>query len=200
MSQTTKARTNPTVDGFFYKSKQWQQELEQLRAIALSCELTEELKWAKPCYTHDGNNIIILQSFKDFCALLFTQGSLLKDTQGVLEKPGENTQAARRMTFTNSEEVSSMEPTIKAYIEEAIKVNQSGAKVEFKKEPEPIPQELEQKFHEMPALRDAFEALTPGRQRGYILHFSSAKQSQTRASRIEKCAPKIFDGKGFNEQ
>ena len=191
---------NPKVDGYLRKSKKWQQEMEKLRMIILDCQLTEELKWGKPCYTFQKSNIVILQGFKEFCALLFCKGALLNDPNGILEKPGENTQAARRIPFTNVREIVEMEPVLKAYINEAIEAEKAGLKVNFKKNPEPIPEEFQNKLDEIPALKAAFDALTPGRQRGYILYFSAAKQSKTRESRIEKCMHQIFKGKGLNDQ
>jgi uncharacterized protein YdeI (YjbR/CyaY-like superfamily) len=192
-------KMNHKVDAFLKKAKKWQEELAKLRAIILAAPLTEELKWGKPCYTFQGSNIVILQGFKEFCALLFAKGALLKDPQGLLEKPGENTQAARRIPFTNVREIVKLEPILKAYLLEAIAAEEAGLEVIFKKSPEPIPEELQKKLNETPALKIAFAALTPGRQRAYILHFSAPKQSKTREARIEKWMPQILDGKGFNE-
>ncbi len=188
---------NPKVDGYLRKAKKWQKEMEQLRRISLACGLTEELKWGKPCYTFQNSNIVILQGFKEFCALLFCKGALLKDPNGILKKFG--WQAARRVPFTNVREIVEMQLILKAYIREAIEAEKAGLKVTFKKNPEPIPEELQNKLDEMPALKAAFEALTPGRQRGYILYFSGAKQSKTRESRVEKCMPQILKGKGLND-
>jgi uncharacterized protein YdeI (YjbR/CyaY-like superfamily) len=190
---------NPKVDGYLRKSKQWQEEFEKLRMIILDCGLTEELKWGKPCYTFQKSNIVIIQGFKEFCALLFCKGALLNDANGMLEKPGENTQAARRIPFTNVREMVEMEPILKAYIYEAIEAEKAGLKVNFKKNPEPIPEELQNKLDEIPALKTAFDALTPGRQRAYILYFSAPKQSKTRESRVEKCMQQILNGKGLND-
>jgi uncharacterized protein YdeI (YjbR/CyaY-like superfamily) len=190
---------SPQIGAFLSKAKKWRDEMEKLRAIALGCQLTEELKWGKPCYTFQGSNVVIIQGFKEFCALLFCKGALLKDPKGLLEKPGENTQAARRISFTSVAEIVEVETALNAYIKEAIEAEKAGLEVEYKKSPEPLPEELQEKFTEMPALKKAFHALTPGRQRAYILHFSAAKQSQTRASRIEKCAPQILAGKGLND-
>jgi len=188
---------NPKVDFFFNKAKQWQEEYEKLRMITLDCGLTEELKWGKPCYTFQKSNIVIIQGFKAFCALLFCKGTLLKDPNGVLKKFG--WQAARRIPFTNVREIVEMEPILKAYIHEAIEAEKAGLEVKFKKNPEPIPEELQKKLDEIPALKAAFDALTPGRQRAYILYFSGAKQSKTRESRVEKCMPQILNGKGLDD-
>jgi uncharacterized protein YdeI (YjbR/CyaY-like superfamily) len=188
---------NPKVDFFFSKAKKWQKEFQKLRMIILACGLTEELKWGKPCYTFQNSNIVIIQGFKEFCALLFCNGALLKDPNGILRKFG--WQAARRVPFTNVREIVEMEPILKAYIHEAIEAEKAGLKVDFKKNPEPIPEELQNKLDEIPALKTAFDALTPGRQRGYILYFSAAKQSKTRESRVEKCMQQILDGKGLND-
>jgi uncharacterized protein YdeI (YjbR/CyaY-like superfamily) len=190
---------NPKVNGFLGKAQTWREEFEKLRAIALDCRLTEELKWGKPCYTFQESNIVIIQGFKEFCALLFAKGALLKDPHGILEKPGENTQAARRIPFTNVREIVKLKPVLKAYILEAIEAEKAGLEVKFKKSPEPMPEELRNKLAEKPALKTAFAALTPGRQRAYILYFSAAKQSKTRESRIEKCTPQILSGKGLND-
>jgi uncharacterized protein YdeI (YjbR/CyaY-like superfamily) len=188
---------NPKVDGFLRKSKKWRAEMEKLRMIILDCQLTEELKWGKPCYTFQKSNIVIIQGFKEFCALLFCEGALLKDPKGVLKKFG--WQAARRIPFTNVREIVKMEPILKAYIREAMAAEKAGLKVVLKKNPEPIPKELQNKLDEIPALKAAFGALTPGRQRGYILYFSAAKQSKTRESRVEKCMRQILNGKGLND-
>jgi uncharacterized protein YdeI (YjbR/CyaY-like superfamily) len=193
-------RMNPKVDGYLRKAKKWQEEVEKLRRIILGCQLTEELKWGKPCYTFQKSNIVIIQGFKEFCALLFCKGALLNDANGILKKPGKNTQAARRIPFTNVREIVEMEPILKAYIHEAIEAEKAGLKVNFKKNPEPIPEELQNKLDEIPALKTAFDALTPGRQRAYILYFSAPKQSKTRESRIEKCMQQILNGKGLNDQ
>jgi uncharacterized protein YdeI (YjbR/CyaY-like superfamily) len=188
---------NPKVDEYLRKAKKWQQEMTKLRRISLDSGLTEELKWGKPCYTFQTSNIVIIQGFKEFCALLFCKGALLKDPNGVLKKFG--WQAARRIPFTNVREIVEMEPILKAHICEAIEAEKAGLKVNYKKNPEPIPEELQNKLDEIPALKAAFDALTPGRQRGYILYFSGAKQSKTRASRVKKCMPQILKGKGLND-
>jgi len=190
-------KLNPKVDGYLRKAKTWQEEMEKLRRISLDCGLTEELKWGKPCYTFQKSNIVIIQGFKEFCALLFCKGALLNDPNGILKKFG--WQAARRIPFTNVREIVEMEPILKAYIHEAIETKRAGLKVNFKKDPEPIPEELQKKLDEIPALKTAFEALTPGRQRGYILYFSGAKQSKTRESRVEKCMRRILNGKGLDD-
>ena len=195
------AKKNPKVDAFISRATQWQPEFEAMRKILLACPVSEELKWGKPCYAFEQNNLVIVQGFKAFCALLFPKGALLKDPDGLLEKPGENTQSARRISFTDAKDILRLEATLKAYIEDAIQVEKAGLKVDFKEtEDYPIPEELQDKLDEDPAFKAAFEALTPGRQRGYLLHFSSAKQSKTRVARIEKCTPRIFDGIGFNER
>ena len=191
-------RMNPKVDGYLRKAKKWQAETKKLRRISLACGLTEELKWGKPCYTFQKSNIVIIQGFKEFCALLFCKGALLKDLNGILKKFG--WQAARRIPFTNVREIVEMEPSLKAYIREAIEAEKAGLKVTLKKNPEPIPEELQNKLDEIPALKAAFGALTPGRQRGYVLCFSGAKQSKTRESRVEKCMPQILNGKGLNDR
>lgn len=200
MSANTQLLMNPKVDDFLSRSKRWQAELEALRMISLDCQLTEELKWGKPCYVHQGSNIIILQGFKDFCALLFTAGALVKDPEGLLQLPGENTQAARRMTFTSVAQITEIEDIIKSYIKDAMAVKEAGLKVVFKKPMEfTVPAELQSQFDQMPEFKTAFYALTPGRQRAYLMHFSGAKQSTTRTSRIEKCTPQILDGQGLND-
>jgi uncharacterized protein YdeI (YjbR/CyaY-like superfamily) len=191
---------NPMVNVFLSKAKKWQEEFEKLRMIILDCQLTEELKWGKPCYTFQKSNIVIIQGFKEYCALMFCKGALLNDPNGILKKPGENTQAARQIRFTNVREIVEMEPTLKAYIYEAIEAEKAGLKVNFKKNPEPTPEELQNKLDEIPALKTAFDALTPGRQRAYILYFSAAKQSKTRESRVEKCMQQILNGKGLDDQ
>ena len=191
-------KLNPEVDGYLKKAKKWQEEFKKLRRILLDCQLTEELKWGKPCYTFQKSNIVIIQGFKEFCALLFCKGALLNDAKGILKKFG--WQAARRIPFTGVREIVKMELILKAYIHEAIEVEKAGLKVNFKQNPEPIPEEFQNKLGESPALKTAFEALTPGRQRGYILYFSGAKQSKTRESRVEKCMRQILKGKGLNDQ
>ncbi|MDX5152064.1 MAG: YdeI/OmpD-associated family protein [Acidiferrobacterales bacterium] len=193
-------KRNPKVDAFLERANSWQTEMKKLRKILLDCQLTEELKWAKPCYTYQGHNIVIVQGFKDFCAVLFPKGALLKDAKKLLEKPGKNTQAGRRLTFADGKQITGMESTIKAYVREAIKVEKAGLKVALKKKPEPVPEELQDKLNANPTFKSAFKALTPGRQRAYILYFSAAKQAKTRAARIEKYAPKILKGQGLNDR
>ena len=188
---------NPEVDGYLRKARKWQEEFKKLRRIILDCQLTEELKWGKPCYTFQQSNVVIIQGFKEFCALLFCKGALLNDPNGILKKFG--WQAARRIPFTNVREIVEMEPILEAYIHEAIEAEKAGLKVNVKTNPEPIPEELQNKLDEIPALKTAFDALTPGRQRGYILYFSAPKQSKTRESRVEKCMRQILNGKGLNE-
>lgn len=196
----TNSRMNPKVDEFIHKEKKWQEEIEKLRMINLDCDLTEELKWRLPCYTFQGRNIAIIQNFKDYCALMFFKGALLKDPNGVLVKPGENSQAQRQIRFTKVGEIVEMESILKDYIQEAIKVEQEGLEVKLKKTTDfTIPEELQTKFDEVSGLKTAFEALTPGRQRAYILHFSGAKQSKTRESRVEKYIEQILNGKGLND-
>lgn len=194
-----KEEKNPKVDAYLRKTKKWQEEFKKLRMIVLDSPLTEELKWGKPCYTFQESNIVILQGFKEFCALLFAKGALLKDPNNILEKPGESTQAARRIPFTSVREIVELEPVLKAYIKEAIAAERAGLKVDFKKNPEPIPEELQKKLDDSRALKTAFNALTLGRQRGYILYFSAAKQSKTREARVEKYRQQILKGKGLND-
>jgi len=197
----TMTKMNPKVDVYLSKAKKWQEEIEKLRMIILDCQLTEELKWGKPCYTFQKSNIVIIQGFKEYCALLFIKGALLNDAYGILIKPGENTQAGRQIRFTNVREIVEMETILKAYIYEAIEVEKAGLKVNFKENTELIiPEEFQNKLDEIPALKTAFDALTPGRQRAYILYFSQAKQSKTRESRVEKSMQQILNGKGLNDQ
>lgn len=181
------------------KVRKWQMELQHVRQIMLETNLCEEIKWGVPVYTHQGKNIVIVGALKDSVTLGFFKGVLLNDTNKVLEKQGQSVQSARIIRFTTVDHVTSLSETIKAYVKEAIALEESGVKVEFKKNPEPIPDELNEKFKELPALRDAFYALKPGKQRGYIIHFSQPKQSQSRISRIEKCIDKIMNGEGFHD-
>lgn len=193
-------RMDSDVEAYFRKAGQWRDEMAKLRLISLECGLTEALKWGKPCYTFQGSNIVILQGFKDFCALMFFKGALLNDPHDILEKPGENTQATRRVPFTSVWEITEMEPILKAYIYEASEVEKAGLEVDFKRTKEfDIPAEFQEKLNESPALKAAFEALTPGRQRAYLLYFSGAKQSKTRKARVAKSLGKILDGKGLND-
>ncbi|WP_417874103.1 YdeI/OmpD-associated family protein [Xanthomarina gelatinilytica] len=181
------------------KVHNWPEELKLLRKIALDCGLTEESKWGVPCYIYKGANVAIVSAFKDYAALSFFKGALLSDENNLLNKPDENSQAVRLFQFTKPQQIIEIEDLIKAYIFEAVEVEKAGLKVEFKKGLEPIPEELQNRLDEDPNLQSAFYSLTPGRQRSYILHISQAKQAKTRESRVEKCLPKIFSGKGFNE-
>ncbi len=191
---------NPKVDFVFTKEKKWKEEFANLRMIILDCGLTEELKWGQPCYTLDKKNIVLIHGFKEYCALLFFKGALMKDPKKILIQQSENVQAARQIRFTSVDEILKLEKTLKSYVKEAITIEQSGAKVELKQTKEyPVPAELEKKMKAMPALKKAFTALTPGRQRGYLLFFSQAKQAATREARIEKNIPNILQGKGLND-
>jgi uncharacterized protein YdeI (YjbR/CyaY-like superfamily) len=191
---------NPKTDFYFQKSEKWQAELMQLRKIVLDCGLTEELKWGCPCYAFEQKNVVLIHEFKDYCALLFMNGALLSDTDKILVQQTENVQATRQIRFTNLQEIIAQEATLKTYIFEAIEVERSGLKVELKKTAEfAMPEELQRKLADNQAFKIAFEALSPGRQRGYLLYFSQAKQAKTREARIEKCMPLIFSGKGWNE-
>jgi uncharacterized protein YdeI (YjbR/CyaY-like superfamily) len=188
------------VDQFVKRSKQWRDEIEDLRAVLLGAKLEEALKWGKPCYHFDGANIAIIQPFKACLALMFFKGALLKDARGLLVDNGPNSQSARRLEFRSTQEIAALKATIKAYVKEAAALEASGQKVKLEKRPEPVPAELAAVFRKKPKVKKAFEALTPGRQRGYILHFASAKQAATRAARIEKCIPGILAGRGLNER
>jgi len=193
-------KMNPKVDFYFSKAEKWQEEFEKLRMIILDCGLTEELKWGVPCYTFQGNNLVLIHGFKEYCAVLFIKGALLQDARGILIQQTVNVQAGRQIRFTNIREIIEMEFLLKAYIYEAMEVEKAGLEVSFKKRTEySVPDELKAKFDEIPALKTAFEALTPGRQRAYLLHFSAPKQSKTREARIEKCIPQILNGKGLND-
>ena len=196
----SKSIMNPAVDFYFNKTKNWQEEIKQLRMVILDCRLTEELKWGVPCYTFQKRNIVLIHVFKEYCALLFFKGALLKDANDILIQQTENVQAARQIRFTNIREIMKMEKTLKAYIYEAIEVEKAGLKVKLKKTSEfKVPEEFKNKLGEKPALKTAFEALTPGRQRAYIFYFSQPKQSKTRQSRVKKSIPQILDGKGLND-
>jgi uncharacterized protein YdeI (YjbR/CyaY-like superfamily) len=196
----TNSKKNRKVDGFLKKTKKWKEEFEALRNIVLDCDLDEDIKWMHPCYMYDNKNIVLIHGFKEYCALLFHKGALLKDPHRILIQQTENVQAARQIRFTTIQEIVEMEPIIKDYIYEAIEIEKAGLEVNFKKHTEyVIPEELQAKLDEDPALKTAFEGLTPGRQRAYIFHFSQPKQSKTRVSRIEKCMPKILNGKGLND-
>ena len=191
---------NPKADFYFEKAKTWQEEIKKLRIIVLDCALTEELKWGCPCYTFEKTNIVLIHTFKEYCALLFFKGALLNDPEGILIQQTKNVQAARQIRFTNAKEIASRKNALKAYIYEAIEVEKAGLKVELKKTTEfSMPEEFLNKLNKNKALKKAFDALTPGRQRGYLLHFSAPKQSATRASRIEKSIPEIMKGKGLND-
>lgn len=182
------------------KVNDWQEELVMLRHIMLACGLTEDLKWGVPCYTSDSKNIAMVSAFKDYASLSFFKGVLLKDPKKILQQQGKSSQSARLIKFTSPGQIMQQQEVLKTYILEAVEIENSGAKVEFKKNPEPTPEELFQKFDENPALKKAFYALTPGRQRGYIIHFSQPKKTETRFSRIEKCIPNILNGKGLNDR
>lgn len=190
---------NPEVDEYISNAEKWVEEMKQLRLICLDCGLTEALKWGKPCYSFQDSNIAIIQPFKESCALMFFKGVLLEDPEDVLEKPGENSRIARRIRSTGVREIIEMESILKAYIREAIEAEKAGLEVDLEEKQEPVPEEFQKKLDENPDLKAAFEALTPGRQRGYILYFSDAKQSKTRERRVEKHVDKILQGKGLRE-
>ena len=195
-----KGNTNPKVDFFFSKTTQWKEEYKKLRTIALSCGLVEELKWGTPCYTFQGNNIVLIHGFKEYCALLFFKGALMSNADGLRIQQTENVQSARQMRFINLQQIIEQEATIKVYIYEAIEIEKAGLKVTLKKTSDyPVPKEFQEKLASSPALKAAFEALTPGRQKGYLFHFGQAKQSKTREARIEKYIPKILEGKGLED-
>jgi uncharacterized protein YdeI (YjbR/CyaY-like superfamily) len=191
---------NPKVDFFFSKADKWQEEFEKLRAIVLDCGLTEELKWGCPCYMLQKSNIVLIHGFKEYCALLFFKGALLKDPKGILIQQTENVQVARQVRFTGVREIAKLEPILKAYIYEAIEVEKAGVKPDYKKTKEfPMPEEFQVQLDKKAALKTAFEALTPGRQRAYLLYFSTPKQSKTRESRVEKYIKQILKGKGLDD-
>jgi uncharacterized protein YdeI (YjbR/CyaY-like superfamily) len=192
--------TNPKVDAFLSRAKKWQKEFEKLRTMILGCGLAEELKWGKPCYTFQNKNIVVIQGFKEYCALLFFKGALLKDTKGILIQQTENVQSPRQVRFTNVREIVKLERTMKEYVFEAVEVEKAGLRVKLKKTSDyKIPEEFQIKLNKIPALKAAFEALTPGRQRGYLFYFSQAKLSKTREARVEKYMQQILDGKGLND-
>lgn len=194
-------KTNPKADFYFSKSEKWRPEMKKLRTLALGCGLTEELKWGCPSYTLEKANIVLIHEFKEYCAYLFFKGALLKDPKGILIQQTENVQAARQIRFTNAKEITKLEPVLKAYIKEAIAVEESGLKVEMKKTTEfKMPDEFRRELEKHPALKRAFEGLTPGRQRAYLLYFSSAKQAKTREARVEKYVPLILDGLGLDDE
>jgi uncharacterized protein YdeI (YjbR/CyaY-like superfamily) len=191
---------NPKVDFYFTKAKKWKKELEQLRKIIVDCGLVEELKWGVPCYTYEKSNTVLIHVFKEYCAVLFFKGVLLKDAKGILIQQTENVQSARQIRFTDVREIVKMKRTLQAYIYEAVALEEAGAKVDFKKTKEfAMPEEFQKKLDKNRALKTAFYALTPGRQRGYLLYFAQAKQSKTREARIEKCTPQILNGEGLND-
>jgi uncharacterized protein YdeI (YjbR/CyaY-like superfamily) len=197
---------NPKVDVFLSKAKKWQKEFEKLRTIALDCGLTEEVKWGWPCYTFPASaggqksNVVLIHGFKEYCALLFFKGALLKDPKGILIQQTKNVQAARQIRLTNVREIAEMESILKAYIKEAIEMEKAGLKVNYKKTSDfKIPEEFQNKLDQRPALKTAFDALTPGRQRAYLFYFSQPKQSKTRESRVEKCMQRILGGKGLDD-
>jgi uncharacterized protein YdeI (YjbR/CyaY-like superfamily) len=194
------SKLNPKVDGLLKKAKKWNEEFETLREIVLDSPLTEDVKWGQACYAFDGRNVVLIHGFKEYCALLFFKGALLKDPKGILIQQTQNVQSARQIRFTSVREIVALKPTLKAYIREAIDVEKAGLKVKLKKTSEfKVPEEFQKKLDEMPALKKAFAALTPGRQRGYLFHFAAAKQSTTRESRVEKYIPQILKGKGLDD-
>lgn len=192
---------NPKVDWFFNKPSQWQEEYEKLRTIILSQDLTEELKWGQPCYTYNNGNIVLIHGFKEYCALLFFKGALMNDPEGILIQQTENVQSPRQVRFSNLLEIVEQDNILKAYISEAIEVEKAGLKVELKKTSDyEVPAEFQYKLDHIPQLKAAFEALTPGRQRGYLFYFSQAKRSETRQARVEKYIPQILSGKGLDDE
>ncbi len=193
--------TNPKVDFYFSKAQKWQEEYEKLRMIILDCQLTEELKWGVPCYTFQKSNVALIHGFKEYCAILFVKGALLKDANGILIQQTENVQSARQVRFTNVREIVELEPILKDYINEAIEVEKTGLKVSYKKAAEFVaPEEFISQLEGVPGLQDAFDGLTPGRQRAYLLYFSAPKQSKTREARVEKYIQQILNGKGLDDQ
>jgi uncharacterized protein YdeI (YjbR/CyaY-like superfamily) len=193
-------KMNPKVDAFIMRATKWQEEFKQLRTIILDCGLDEELKWGVPCYTLKKKNIVLIHGFKEYCAILFVKGALLNDARGVLIQQTQNVQAARQIRFTNVQEIIELKTTLKAYILEAIELEQAGVKVNYKKTQDYlIPEEFQSKLDQIPTLKTAFESLTPGRQRAYIYYFSQPKQSKTRQARVEKNIPQILNGKGLND-
>lgn len=195
-----KNRMNPRVDAYLSKAAPWREEIKKLRRIILGFPLTEELKWSKPCYSFQNSNVVIIIPLKETCALMFCKGALLKDARGILGKPGENTQSGRWIKFTSVRDITKIATTLKAYLHEAIEAEKAGLQVKFKKTSEyKVPEEFQKQLDSNRALKTAFAALTPGRQRAYLLYFSAAKQSKTRASRVEKCLRQILNGKGLND-
>ncbi|KRB57144.1 YdeI family protein [Flavobacterium sp. Root186] len=196
----SQVNANPNVDFFFDEVKKWQEELVLMRKIARECQLSEELKWGVPCYTFQKANVVLIHAFKEYCAFLFFKGALLKDTDGILIQQSENVQAARQIRFTNLKEIVDLKDVLKTYIYQAIEIEKAGLKVELKKTSEfEVSEEFQKKLDVMPDLQKAFSALTPGRQRAYLLHFSQPKQSKTRETRVEKNIPNILEGKGLND-
>jgi uncharacterized protein YdeI (YjbR/CyaY-like superfamily) len=192
---------NPKVDFYFSKGNKWQEEIKKLRTIVLDCGLTEELKWGCPCYTFENTNIVLIHVFKEYCALLFFKGALLKDTEGILIQQTKNVQAARQIRFTSAQEITKIKSILKTYIYQAIAVEKAGLKVKLKKATEfSVPEEFKKKLDKNAALKSAFKALTPGRQRAYLLYFSAPKQTKTRESRVEKSLKPILNGKGLNDE
>ncbi|MEZ5102815.1 MAG: YdeI/OmpD-associated family protein [Thermoleophilia bacterium] len=192
---------NPDVDWYFAKPGPWQEAFARLRALVLGCGLAEELKWGHPCYVDGGKNVVLIHGFKGYCALLFFKGALLADEHGVLVQQTANVQAARQLRFTSAEEVSSLAAVVQEYVREAVEVERSGRQVERRRPSElDVPEELERAFEATPGLREAFAALTPGRQRAYLLHLGSAKRSETRAARVERCVDRILAGKGLDDR
>ena len=193
-------KMNPKVDAFLARAGKWQAEFEKLRKIILQCELTEELKWGSPCYTFQNRNVVLMHGFKEYCALLFFKGALLRDPEGILIRQTETVQSARQVRFSNVREIVKLKTILKAYLLEAIEVERAGLKVNFKQTAEfSVVEEFQNKLDKSPALKRAFNALTPGRQRAYLLHFSAAKQAKTRAARVEKYTPQILKGKGMDD-
>jgi uncharacterized protein YdeI (YjbR/CyaY-like superfamily) len=201
MEDSIMSETNPKVNWYFENEKKWPEEVKKLRAIMLDCPLIEELKWGVPCYTYQKNNVVLIHVFKEYCAILFHKGALLKDPEGILIQQTENVQAARQIRFTRLEEIVKLEPVIKAYVNEAIEVEKAGLKVPFKKATEfAVADEFQVKLDENPELSEAFYKLTPGRQRAYLLFFSAPKQTKTREARVEKSVEQILAGKGLNDE
>ena len=193
-------RMNPKLNGFFKTAKSWRKEFEELRKIILSFPLDEEVKWGQPCYSFEGGNVVLIHGFKEYCAILFFKGALLKDAKRVLIQQTKNVQAGRQVRFTNVKQIAEMEPILKAYIAEAIEAEKAGLKVKLKKTSDfKVPEEFKKKLDSTPALKTAFAALTPGRQRGYLFYFAAAKQSKTREARVEKCMERILEGKGLDD-
>lgn len=193
-------KANSDVDWYFDKARKWQQEVKLLRGIPLECGLVEVQKWGSPCYTFDESNVVLIHTFKEYCAYMFFKGALLKDPDKILVQPTENVQAGRQIRFTDAKSIKKLKPVLKSYILQAIEVEKSGAKIVKKKVAEyAVAMEFQRRLHEIPALKDAFEKLTPGRQKGYLLHFAGAKKSETREARVEKCIPRILDGIGFDD-